>query len=255
MDNSLKTSVTKREPLVGTFIAIPSPTAVELCAQAGLDFICIDAEHAPIDRLLQEALIQAADTWHLKAMVRVPENRPEHIASALDSGAAGIIVPRVESARAAQAVAEAALYPPAGKRGVGPGRASLFGSELPAYAKAANSEIVVAVQIETPQGMEAAQEITAIPGIDMAFIGPGDLAFCLDASGESSPLDDAIQKIVDATPENTGLGIFCFEAASIPQRQEQGFSFFLLGSDGMWLQTAMTARVKEARRAIASKVQ
>ncbi len=139
--------------LIGTFAAIPHPVAVEVTAQAGLDFICIDWEHAQIARETIENLVRAADVHAVPAMVRVPGHAPEAIAAALDSGARGVLVPRVSTATQAQAAVKATRYPPLGERGVGPGRAAGYGYRIPEYLAAANAEIVVAVQVETAEGL------------------------------------------------------------------------------------------------------
>src|SRR5436190_23781429 len=83
---------------IGTFAAIPHPVAVEVTAQSGLDFICIDWEHAQIARDTIENLVRAADVHGVPAIVRVPGHGPEAIAAALDSGARGVLVPRVSTA-------------------------------------------------------------------------------------------------------------------------------------------------------------
>ena len=106
--------------LIGTFAAIPHPVAVEVTAQSGLDFLCIDWEHAQIARDTIENLVRAADVHRVPAMVRVPGHAPEAIAAALDSGARGVLVPRVSTAAQAEPAVKAARYPPLGERGVGP---------------------------------------------------------------------------------------------------------------------------------------
>ncbi|TIU32071.1 MAG: 4-hydroxy-2-oxovalerate aldolase, partial [Mesorhizobium sp.] len=147
--NEFRRKCVSRENLVGSFAAIPHAVAIEVMAQSGLDFLCIDWEHAQISRDLVEGMVRAADVHRVPTMVRVPGHGSEAIAAALDSGAQGVLVPRVSSAGQAMMAVQASRYPPAGERGVGPGRAAGYGYRIPEYLAAANDRTVVAVQVET----------------------------------------------------------------------------------------------------------
>ena len=150
--------------LVGSFAAIPHPVAVEVMALAGLDFLCIDWEHAQIARDTIEAMVRASDVHRVPAMVRVPGHAPEAIQAALDSGAQGVLVPRVSTAAQAAMAVKFSRYPPLGERGVGPGRAAGYGYRIPEYLAAANDRIVVAVQVETSEGLANIEAIAAVDG-------------------------------------------------------------------------------------------
>ena len=198
--------------LIGTFAAIPHPVAVEVTAQAGLDFLCIDWEHAQIARDMIENLVRAADVHGVPAIVRVPGHAPEAIAAALDSGARGVLVPRVSTPAQAQAAVKATRYPPLGERGVGPGRAAGYGYRIPEYLAAANAQIVLAVQVETAEGLANADAIAATDGIDVVFVGPGDLSVSIDAIGPAGAkkLGKAIETIIGAALAHGKIaGIFC----------------------------------------------
>ena len=131
-------------------------------------------------------------------MVRVPGHAPEAIAAALDSGAPGILVPRVSTAAQAAAVVKASRYPPLGERGVGPGRATGYGYRIFDYLAEANASIVVAVQVETAEGLANVDKIAATDGVDVVFVGPGDLSVSLDAyrPDGAAKLAKAIEKII-----------------------------------------------------------
>ena len=148
-DEDFRDNAIGKARLVGTFAEIPHPVAIEVMAQARPDFICIDWEHGQIARDQIENLVRACDVHGVPAMVRVPGHAPEEIAAALDSGARGILVPRVSTAAQAAAVVKASRYPPQGERGVGPGRATGYGYRIFDYLAEANASIVVAVQVET----------------------------------------------------------------------------------------------------------
>lgn len=236
--------------LVGSFAAIPHPVAVEVMALTGLDFVCIDWEHAQIARDTIETMVRAADVHRVPAMVRVPGHAPEAIQAALDSGAQGVLVPRVSTAAQAEAAVKASRYPPLGERGVGPGRAAGYGYRIPEYLAAANDRVVVAVQVETSEGLANIEAIAAIDGIDVVFVGPGDLSVSIDAIGPKGvdKLNEAITRIIRATvAHGRTSGIFCARPQTISQWAAIGASFFVLASDTMFLGAGAAANCTAAR--------
>lgn len=240
------------ERVIGTFAAIPHPVAIEVTAAAGLDFICIDAEHAQIGRELIENLVRAADVHRVPAMVRVPGHAPESIAGALDAGAAGVLVPRVSNAAQAKAAVLATRYPPIGERGVGPGRAAGYGYRIPDYLKSANENIVLAIQIETADGLANVKDIVAVEGVDVIFIGPGDLSVSIDAMGPdgAGKLDAAILEITGAARKaGKAVGIFRPSPDDVGKWSQAGISFYLLSSDTRFLGAGIAADVTAARSA------
>lgn len=182
----------------GPFLAVPSPMVVEIACGSKPDFVCIDMEHGPISPETGEAMVRAAAVQHVAALVRVPGVDAAAIGQALDWGAAGVLVPRVDSAQDAARVVDAARYPPEGMRGAGPGRASGYGRDISGALARAAHETVVAVQVETVAGLDAVAEIAAVPGVDLVFIGPGDLGIGLAAAGRPEPLAEAIETILNA---------------------------------------------------------
>jgi len=236
--------------LVGTFAEIPHPVAIEIMAQAKPDFICIDWEHAQIARDQIENLVRACDVKGVPAMVRVPGHAPEAIAASLDSGAQGILAPRVSTAAQAAAVVKAARYPPSGERGVGPGRASGYGYRIFDYLAEANDSVVVAVQVETAEGLANAGAIAATDGVDLVFVGPGDLSVSLHAyrPDGAEKLAKAIEKIIAATLKQGKIaGIFCGKPDDVARWTDKGASFFILASDTMFLGASTASGLAEAR--------
>lgn len=237
-------------PLVGIFGEIPHPVAVEVVAQTKPDFLCIDWEHSQIARDQIENLVRASDIHRVPAMVRVPGHAPEEIAAALDSGARGILAPRVSTAAQAAAIVKASRYPPQGERGVGPSRATNYGYGIFDYLATANASIVVAVQVETAEGLANIDAIAAVEGVDVVFIGPGDLSVSLDAwrPDGAQRLAKAIEKIIAATLKHgKAAGIFCGRAEDVGRWATKGASFFLLSSDTLLLGAATAAGLTEAR--------
>lgn len=248
--NDFRTACLGHQQLIGTFAAIPHPVAVEITASAGVDFLCIDGEHGQIGRELTENLIRASDVHRIPAMVRVPGHAPESIAGALDAGAAGVLVPRISTAEQAKAAVLATRYPPVGERGVGPGRAAGYGYRIPDYLKHANDSIVLAIQIETAEGLANVEEIVSVEGVDVIFIGPGDLSVSIDALGPSGAerLEAAILTITDAARKaGKAVGIFRPSPDDIGKWSKAGISFYLLASDAMFLGASVAAGVAAAR--------
>ncbi|MGO4436672.1 HpcH/HpaI aldolase family protein [Rhizobium sp. RAF56] len=243
-----------RQRVVGMFSAIPHPVAIEVAAQAQPDFLCIDWEHSQIGRERIEDLIRAADLHRVPAMVRVPGQTPEAIAAVLDAGAKGVLVPRVSNAAQARAAVMATRYPPVGERGVGPGRAAAYGYRIPDYLTKANDEILLAIQIETAEGLANVAEIAAVDGIDVLFIGPGDLSVSIGAFGPDgkATLDKAIGDITRAGLEaGRTVGLFRASTADIADWSATGISFFILASDTMFLGAAVAAEMAQARKSMA----
>ncbi len=237
--------------LIGTFAAIPHPVAIEVTAASGVDFLCIDWEHSQISRERIEDLIRAADVHHVPAMVRVPGHAAEDIAAVLDAGAAGVLVPRVSTAEQARAAVKATRYPPLGARGVGPGRAAAYGYRIPDYLAKANDELLLAIQVETAEGLTNIAEIAAVDGVDLLFIGPGDLSVSIDAMGPTGKdrLDAAIRTITETTlAAGRAVGIFRPSPDDIGAWFEAGISFFILASDTMFLGASLAAGVDAAKQ-------
>ncbi|MFB9949675.1 HpcH/HpaI aldolase/citrate lyase family protein [Rhizobium puerariae] len=250
--NEFRKKCISHERVIGTFAAIPHPVAIEVTAATGLDFLCIDAEHSQIDRELVENLVRASDAHRVPAMVRVPSHALEWIASALDAGAAGVLVPRVSTAAQAKAAVMATRYPPVGERGVGPGRASAYGYRIPDYLKAANESLVLSIQIETAEGFANVEEIVAVEGVDVIFIGPGDLSVSIDAMGPAGAekLNAAITTITNAARKaGKAVGIFRPSAEDVGRWAEAGITFFMLASDTMFLGASLAAGAAAARNA------
>jgi 4-hydroxy-2-oxoheptanedioate aldolase len=242
----------RHERTIGTFVAIPHPVAVEVTAAAGVDFICIDAEHAQIGRELIENLIRASDVHQVPALVRVPGHAPESIAGVLDGGAAGVLVPRISDAKQAKAAVMATRFPPLGERGVGPGRAAGYGYRIPDYLRRANEDSLLAIQIETAEGLTNVHEIVAVEGIDVVFIGPGDLSVSMNALGPEGveKLDAAINKIAQAArAAGKAVGIFRPSPDDIGRWSDAGINFYLLASDTMFLGAAVASGITTARNA------
>ena len=241
-----------REPLLGTLVTLPLPQIPEILALAGFDWFFIDGEHASLSASDIQMLVQAASP-HGAALVRVADEGPA-IKSALDSGANGIIAPLVQTAAQAEAIVQAARYPPAGQRSMGVGRAQGYGLRFHDYLDRANAETVVVIQVEHISAVEQIEAIAQVEGLDGIFLGPYDLSASMGKPGAVHDLDvrEAIEKVRRVSLEaGLPLGIFGLEPEGLASYQRQGFSLLALGLDTGFLGQAATA----ARTALAQSIE
>jgi 4-hydroxy-2-oxoheptanedioate aldolase len=182
--NALKRKLASGGTAVGTIVQVPHPLIVEACGRAGLDFVILDEEHGALgpDRLAD--MIRAAEVAKVTPLVRVSENRAAPILQALDQGAHGVVIPGVKSADEAAAAVGAAKYAPEGHRGYCSAvrSAGLIG-DAGAMTRA-NAETMVVLLIENREAVEAFEAMLDVPGVDVAFIGPGDLSHSLGVPGQ-----------------------------------------------------------------------
>lgn len=250
-ESSLRRTLNDR-PVIGSFAGIGHPAAVETLGWRGFELICIDSEHAALGPVTIERMIRAADVSGAHALVRVAEVGPE-IGRALDAGACGVVVPRVETAEQAARCVAAVRYPPTGERGAGPGRVTGYAQHIAAYLSAANDDVVLVVQVETALGVRNAEEIAAVDGVDVVFVGPGDLAVSLGVAGGSAEHTETIERVFSATRRAGKLaGIFCLTAADLDRWVRFDTRLFLLGSDLGFLGQQAGSELASARDVLAT---
>jgi len=199
--NAFKQALGAGTPQIGLWSSLSSNYTVEVIAGAGFDWILIDMEHSPNDLESLLAQLQAAAPYPTTSIVRVPWNDMVTIKRVLDVGAQTLLIPYVCSVEEAKAAVAATRYPPAGLRGVaGTTRATRFG-RVKDYARRADAEICVLVQVETKPALDQLEAICAVDGVDGVFIGPADLHASMGHPGETSnaavmPLiEDAMRRI------------------------------------------------------------
>ncbi|MHA6692208.1 HpcH/HpaI aldolase family protein [Devosia sp. A449] len=184
--NRKKQMIAAGEIPLGVLLSVSSPRLVEICALAGADFVIADTEHHPFDWEGLENIVRACEATGITPGVRTMDSDGGTICRLLDIGFQYITVPHVETAAEAQAIVDAALYPPMGKRGVDLTRFSGFGLGMSArdYLPIANQEVLISVIIETVTGLENAEAIAATPGINSIGVGPTDLSTSMGLAGD-----------------------------------------------------------------------
>ncbi len=232
--NAFKRAITSGKSQIGLWSTLASSYALEVIAGAGYDWVLIDTEHSPAD--LENVLhqLQAAAPYPTHAIARVPWNDMVTIKRFLDIGCQSILIPYVQTADEARAAVSYTRYPPEGVRGVSAvTRATRFG-RIPGYAKRAQEEICLLVQIETRMGLDNLEAIAAVEGVDGVFIGPGDLHASLGFVGETAnpqvkPLiDEGIRRIRKA---GRAPGILTGVEADAKHWLELGALFVAVGVD------------------------
>jgi 4-hydroxy-2-oxoheptanedioate aldolase len=245
--NHVKQRLKAGEPSVGTWLAIPSPESAEQVARLGLDWLVVDTEHNAVDIRTLAQMFAAMAATPVAPMVRIPWNTPENFKRVLDSGAWGMVVPMVNTREEAERAVRATRYPPLGDRSVGGGRIAIsFGGSAEEYFRAANDEILLVIQIEHAKGVENADEILSVPGVDACFIGPNDMAASMGI-GIGVPLESDHPQLMQAiehvrvTCEKHGVapGIHCSHAGGVRMRMEQGFRFLAMASELRYLMVGL----------------
>jgi len=241
MTASLRSRIRSGEPTIGTFLNLGSPLAAEACALAGFDWVLVDLEHGGggEDTLLAQVL--AAATHDVPSLVRVETAERIRAGRVLDLGATGVMFPRLDStAEVAQAVRHL-RYPPDGDRGVASyNRARGFGTRSDSLAEA-NDEVVGIVQIETAAALENVDAIALNPGIDVLFVGPGDLSHAIGVPGalDAPAFRDALTRVLSAARgAGVAAGILAKDRAGAQRFLEDGFTFLAIGSDSTMLAAA-----------------
>lgn len=191
---ALRARLAAGETTIGTFQILDSPMAAEIAGEAGLDFTILDQEHGPLTAETCVGLCAAAEAGGTAPIVRVRSNTAPEIQRALDIGAAGVEIPQVETAADAQRAVNAARYAPIGERGL-----SLYvraggykgGDD---YTTAQNEVVTVIVHIEGEAGVQNLDEIMAVEGIDVLFLGPYDLSQSLGIPGQVT--DERVESLM-----------------------------------------------------------
>lgn len=221
--------------LFGGWICSGSPVAAEIMAGAGLDWLLIDMEHAPNGLESVLAQLHAVSGYPSTPVVRVPIGDTVVIKQVLDLGAQNILVPMVSTAEQARDIAAMALYPPAGRRGVGSALArSARWNRVPGYLPDGADHVSVFVQVETPEGVENAEAIAAVEGIDGIFVGPSDLAASMGLIGQQTHPDvvAAVKRaFAAAAAASKPAGVNAFDPQAARDYAVSGASWILVGAD------------------------
>lgn len=242
-------------PKLGIFLNAHSPTVAEQLSHSGYDWLLVDSQHGPMGYEKLSAMLSGISNGGAKSLVRVGSysDRPG-IQQSLDLGADGILVPYINSAEEARAAVTCARYPTAGTRSVYFPQRSMNREGLLGYAGGANSNVIVALQVETADCIKNIDEIAAVPGVDILFLGQNDLCMSMGLYEKyefphmytSPELGAATEKLIAAARKNNViLGLFLFGTSRVGEFLDKGFSFISIGNDLHHVLTQTAAYVKD----------
>lgn len=251
MTATFRDRILRGETLFGCWSGLGSPLAAELVARAGFDWVLVDLEHGAgteTDLLAHLTAIEATGT---AALVRPQSGERLRIGRALDLGATGVVIPRLESAADAREAVSFLRYPPDGVRGVALlTRGARLGSVAHGAIGGVNRDIVGIVQVESPGALRDAAEIAAIDGVDVLFVGPADLSHSLGIPGRFG--DDAYQAalrsvVAACRAAGKAAGILLYDHASFALHLDLGFTFVGLGADAAFVVEGARAALRDAK--------
>jgi 2-keto-3-deoxy-L-rhamnonate aldolase RhmA len=248
MDTAFRHALLQRDTTLGTWLQINNATAAEVLANTGFDWIAIDIEHTDIGISSLTQLLRGMYGRGVTPIARVTRNDTLEIRRALDVGAAGVLVPFVNTADEARHAVAAAKYPPLGVRGFSFSRANDWGVHFDAEARSANESTSVIVMIESREGVDQIEEIAAVPGVDAVFIGPYDLSGSYGVPGQTEDprVQAACRRVIaacEAANKSVGLLLVRPTLAAVRRVVADGYNLLCIGIDTVFLdQGARAAR-------------
>jgi 4-hydroxy-2-oxoheptanedioate aldolase len=242
-------------PKLGLFVNSHSPTVAEQLAHSGYDWLLVDSQHGPMGYEKLSAMLAGIANGGAKSIVRVGGygDRPG-IQQSLDLGADGVLVPYINNADEARQAVSCARYPTVGTRSVYFPQRSMNKEGLLGYAGGANSNVIVALQVETADCIKNIDEIAAVPGVDLLFLGQNDLCMSMGLYEKyefpnmytSPEIGAATEKLIAAARKNNViLGLFLFGTARVGEFLDKGFPFISIGNDLHHVLTQAGAYVKD----------
>jgi len=250
--NKLRARLKSGKACVNAWLAIPSGFSAEVIAQCGFDSVTVDMQHGVQDYLSMVQCFQAMHGHPVTPLVRVPWNEPGIIGKVLDGGAWGVICPMINTPAEAKALANACLYPPAGKRSNGPIRAAMYG-EASTYQTIANDEVLVVPMIETQEAIDNIDAILDVAGVSGIYIGPSDLGISLglkpSLDREEPHILSIYEKLVKATSARGQFaGLHNATGAYAARMIGMGFRFVTLANDSGLMARAAREQIAVTRK-------
>jgi 4-hydroxy-2-oxoheptanedioate aldolase len=251
-ENVFKKRLLENDELYGMFLNIPNSILIEIMHLAGLDFVIIDAQHAPFNPESIDECIRVAHYCGIAPLVRVHRNSGVYIQRAMDLLPAGIIIPEVESAEQAKQAIRKAYFHPKGIRGLSPNTrfAGYSAYNTPQLTKETNENACLICQLEGVEAIIKMDEILEIEGIDGIYIGPYDLSMSMGHPGdvENPEVEEQMMKIVTkAKTKGKTVGTFCQNLRMAKKWQEMGINFLTIGVDAAIIFSTLRDFVKSMK--------
>ena len=256
----IKAKFKRGEPSIGSWMSMAHVSIAEILASAGYDWVVIETEHTAIDNSEVLKLVIAIEGSGAVPLVRLAWNDPIQCKAVMDSGAAGVLVPMVNTRADAELAVKSIKYPPLGFRGVGLARAQGYGQTFDAYVSRANEDSLLMVQIEHIDAVRNIEDICSVPGIDGTFIGPYDLSMSMGISGQLDhpELLKARHRVLEVTlKKGLTAGIHLVHpdraADEIGNVLAAGYRFVALGTDILFLGDSCRALQRTVQKAVAAR--
>jgi 2-keto-3-deoxy-L-rhamnonate aldolase RhmA len=238
LTDSFKTRLQRGDKLASTFVKTASHQNMEVLCGSGLDFVVIDAEHAPFSVTDLDVNIMAARSRQMPVLVRVPDAQAATLLQVLDMGAQGLLIPHAKTPEGVRADLEKTRYVQ-GTRGFSNSpRAGMYGkTSMADHVRQSDEQVTCIFQIEDAQAVDLVDQLAQIPEVTGYLIGRADLAVSLGSTDIHSPVvSQAVAKVAQACQKHgKPLGIFVTDVAEIPPWLAMGMSFFIIGSDQSYL--------------------
>lgn len=236
----LRSKLRKNIPSVGSWMQIPHPSIAEIMGSAGFDWVAVDLEHGSIDLSQLPDLFRSLELGNTLPLARISSMGIHQCKSALDAGAAGIIVPMVESASDLEMVMRFSKWPPGGGRGVGFSRANLFGKRFQQYSIEEAAHPLIIAMIESKIAVDSIDEILNVDGLDAIFIGPYDLSASLGCVGQfdNKIFKDVVNTLtLKARLKGIAFGIHVISPnyQEVLERINEGYTFIAYSLDSVFL--------------------
>jgi len=251
--------LSKTEPTYGSWITLGHFSIVEIMADAGFDWLCIDMEHTVIDYYEAEQLIATIQSKGIVPYVRVGENNTRIMKRVLDAGAEGIIVPFVNTKADAENAVESVKYPPWGKRGVNSlARAQNYGFGFEEYARTVNEKTTIIAQIEHIDAINNLEEILTVKGIDGSIIGPYDLSGSIGEPGRynDSNVIEALRRYETVTKKlgkPMGFHVIKPDYNLVLEKIKAGYTFIAFSWDTYFLGAKCRNEMEQLKKNVKGK--
>ena len=250
---SLRARILAREPLLGTFLNMGSAVAADLYGEAGLDFAVVDMEHGATTEATLLPMLHALGGTACAPVVRVEEGTRLRIGRALDFGARALMVPRVDSLDHAREIVRFVRYPPSGARGIAlPTRFARYGRLGHADVATAHEDVALFIQVESELALDAVEQVAALDGVDVLFVGPTDLSHALGVPGDikSAEYRRAVERVGRAAADRgKAAGVLLWTIDDLPPYRDAGYTVLAVGSDGSAIAAAARRAFADFRQA------
>jgi len=244
----LKQKLQNGKVFKGTFLSLGSSVASEIISKSGFDFAILDLEHGAGNEKDILTQLQAFENGAAASIIRVEGNEHQRVQKVLDMGAEGIMFPRIKTVAQAQEAVKALSYAPSGHRGVAKMvRATNFGLNWDDYYANQKNDIIGVIQVETEEILSDLDEVAAIDGVDVLFVGPMDLSMALGIFGQFDhpKFNEALKATAEAAKKaGKTCGVLLTNPDQLTKYYQLGYRFFTLGADISFINAGALNTVK-----------